>query len=111
MRQEVMIEGEENAMPVDVKAHTSEGKGKKEQKKSFSSSSTKFDFDSIDFSAIGSTSSSASPTKISHSVNKIHSGGGKGVFISGFHDLVLFDGTCNLCNASVDFLIQRDKNR
>lgn len=31
-----------------------------------------------------------------------------GVFIDGFHDLVLFDGTCNLCNASVDFLLSRD---
>ncbi len=30
------------------------------------------------------------------------------VFVDGFHDLVLFDGTCNLCNASVDFLLSRD---
>ena len=34
-----------------------------------------------------------------------------GDFVDGFHDLVLFDGNCNLCNASVDFLIQRDVNR
>jgi predicted DCC family thiol-disulfide oxidoreductase YuxK len=32
----------------------------------------------------------------------------QGVFVDGFHDLVLFDGTCNLCNATVDFLIRRD---
>ena len=25
--------------------------------------------------------------------------------------LILFDGVCNLCNASVDFVIKRDKNK
>ena len=33
------------------------------------------------------------------------------VFVDGFHDLVLFDGTCNLCNASVDFLLARDADQ
>ena len=32
-------------------------------------------------------------------------------YVDGFHDLVLFDGTCNLCNASVNFLIRRDTDR
>jgi predicted DCC family thiol-disulfide oxidoreductase YuxK len=32
-------------------------------------------------------------------------------FVDGFHDLVLFDGACNLCNASVDFLLARDMDR
>ena len=32
-------------------------------------------------------------------------------FIDGFHDLVLFDGVCNLCNATVDFLLQRDADK
>ena len=35
----------------------------------------------------------------------------RGMFVEGFHDLVLFDGTCNLCNASVDFLIRRDADQ
>ena len=26
------------------------------------------------------------------------------------HKIILFDGVCNLCNASVNFVIQRDKN-
>lgn len=26
------------------------------------------------------------------------------------HKIILFDGVCNLCNASVDFLIRHDKN-
>ena len=32
-----------------------------------------------------------------------------GQYVPGFHTLVLFDGTCNLCNASVDFLIRADR--
>ncbi|MFC0264318.1 thiol-disulfide oxidoreductase DCC family protein [Fontibacter flavus] len=26
------------------------------------------------------------------------------------HDIILFDGVCNLCNGAVDFIIKRDKN-
>ena len=33
------------------------------------------------------------------------------VLVSGFHHLVLFDGQCNLCNASVDFLLRSDAQR
>ena len=31
-----------------------------------------------------------------------------GVYVPGFHDLVLFDGVCSLCNESVDFLIRNE---
>ena len=27
------------------------------------------------------------------------------------HPLVLFDGVCNLCNGTVDFILKRDRNR
>lgn len=29
-------------------------------------------------------------------------------YVEGFHDLVMFDGRCSLCNASVDFLMRND---
>ncbi len=29
--------------------------------------------------------------------------------VTGDHDVVLFDGACNLCNASVNFVIDRDR--
>jgi len=32
-------------------------------------------------------------------------------YVPGFHHLVLFDGVCNLCNASVDFLLRFDHDR
>ncbi len=32
----------------------------------------------------------------------------RGSFVSGFHHLVLFDGHCSMCNASVDFIIRND---
>lgn len=35
----------------------------------------------------------------------------QGIIVDGFHDLVLFDGVCNLCNTSVDFLLTRDVNQ
>lgn len=31
-----------------------------------------------------------------------------GRYVPGFHYVVLFDGVCNLCNASVDFIIRHD---
>ena len=31
-----------------------------------------------------------------------------GVYVPGFHDLVLFDGVCSMCNESVDFLIRNE---
>mmetsp|Transcript_65332 Transcript_65332/g.128262 ORF Transcript_65332/g.128262 Transcript_65332/m.128262 type:complete len:415 (-) Transcript_65332:145-1389(-) len=32
-------------------------------------------------------------------------------YVKGFHGVVLFDGHCNLCNASVDFLMRQDAQR
>lgn len=32
-------------------------------------------------------------------------------YVPGFHHLVLFDGVCNMCNASVDFLLRFDSER
>lgn len=32
-------------------------------------------------------------------------------FVPGFHHLVLYDGVCNLCNASVDFVVRHDAQR
>ena len=32
-------------------------------------------------------------------------------YIPGFHHLLLFDGQCNLCNASVDFVLRFDTQR
>lgn len=29
-------------------------------------------------------------------------------YVVGFHHLILYDGVCNLCNASVDFIVQHD---
>lgn len=29
--------------------------------------------------------------------------------MSGKHDIILFDGVCNLCNSAVQFIIKRDK--
>ena len=29
-------------------------------------------------------------------------------YVTGFHHLILYDGVCNLCNASVDFVIRND---
>lgn len=31
--------------------------------------------------------------------------------VSGGHPILFFDGVCNLCNSSVDFIIRRDKQR
>ena len=32
-------------------------------------------------------------------------------YVEGFHDLVLFDGQCNLCNASINFLMMFDTDK
>jgi predicted DCC family thiol-disulfide oxidoreductase YuxK len=37
-----------------------------------------------------------------------HDGGSGARFVEGFHHVVIFDGHCNLCNASVDFISRND---
>ena len=38
----------------------------------------------------------------------VHDGGSGARFVEGFHHVVMFDGHCNLCNASVDFISRND---